>query len=517
VSTPVPTAPAPRIERAPAALVGVLAVGAAIAVGHLVGSVVSPSSSPYLAVADAVVRLAPPWLVEFAKTTFGTADKPVLVAGIAVVLLAVAAAAGLAARERTAPATTTVVVLGLLAATAVVTAPTFAPVDLLAPAASLGTGLLVLRRLHALALPGPERAGGPSRRALLTGALVAVGAGSLVAGGLGQLLAGRSAGSRGEVTAALRAAPAVRRAPAVPASAAFPESVPFVTPTADFYRIDTALRIPSGTAGDWSLRVHGLVDREVTLRFADLLARPLVERTVTLLCVSNPVGGDLVSTAVFTGVPLRDVLLEAGVRPGADQLLSTSADGWTAGTPIDVLLEPDRGALLAIGMNGEALPPEHGFPVRMVVPGLYGYVSATKWVTDLEVTTFAADRAYWLQRGWGERAPIKTMARIDTPTGTGSVPAGRVVVAGVAWSQPRGVSRVEVRVDGGAWTDAELATEVSGDTWRMWRATVDLAPGTRVLEARATDADGDLQTEEVADVLPDGATGYPSVTVTAGR
>jgi DMSO/TMAO reductase YedYZ molybdopterin-dependent catalytic subunit len=515
VSTLSSTARPTRIGRGPAALIGVLAVAAAIAVGHLVGSVVSPSSSPYLAVTDAVVRLAPPWLVEFAKDAFGLADKAVLVAGTALVLLAVAVGAGLAARERTAPATTVVVVLGLLGTAAVVTSPTFAPVDLLAPAASLGTGMQVLRRLHALARPGADPGAGPARRTVLTGALAAVGVGSLVAGGLGQLLTDRSAGSRAQVTAALRTATVARRAPAVPASAAFGESVPFVTATADFYRIDTALRIPSGTAAEWSLRVHGLVDRELTVTFADLLARPLVERTVTMVCVSNPVGGDLVSTAVFTGVPLRDLLLEAGVRPGADQLLSTSADGWTAGTPVDVLLEPDRGALLAIGMNGEALPPEHGFPVRMVVPGLYGYVSATKWVTDLELTTFAAERSYWLQRGWGERGPVKTMARIDAPTGTGSVPAGRTVVAGAAWAPPRGVSRVEVRVDGGPWTDAELATDLGGDTWRMWRAVVDLPAGPRVLAARATDGDGNVQTSEVVDVLPDGATGYPTVTVTA--
>ena len=509
-------APTDRVPPGTAATIGVLAVAAALGAGHLVAALVAPSSSPFLAVADATVRLAPPWLVEFAKSTFGLADKPVLIAGIAVVLLGVAAAAGLLAQERTAPATVALVVLALVGAAAVLTSPAFSPIDLVSPAAALGAGMLVLRRLHALALPGPEpHRAGTSRRTLLVAWSAAAGFGALLAGGAGQLLSSRLTGARDEVAASLRAAPLAERVAPVPASATFPESIPFVTSNADFYRIDTALRIPSGSPADWSLRLHGMVDREIVLTFADLLARPLLERRITMLCVSNEVGGDLISTADFIGVDLRSVLLEAGVAPGADQLLSTSADGWTAGTPLDVLLDPDRGALLAVGMNGEALPPEHGFPVRMVVPGLYGYVSATKWVTDLEVTTFAARQAYWLQRGWGERGPIKTQSRIDVPSGFRTVPAGRTVVAGTAWSQPRGVGRVELQVDGGPWTEARLATEVSGVTWRMWRAELDLAPGSHVVAVRATDADGVVQTAERADVVPDGATGHHTVTITA--
>jgi hypothetical protein len=234
-----------------------------------------------------------------------------------------------------------------------------------------------------------------------------------------------------------------------------------------------------------------------------------------MTCVSNPVGGDLISTANFIGVELRDILLEAGIQPGAEQLFSTSIDGWTAGTPVDVVLEPDRGALLAIGMNGEPLPPEHGFPVRMVVPGLYGFVSATKWITDMEVTTFGAAQAYWLQRGWSQRAPIKTQTRIDFPRGFGSVPAGRVTVAGIAWAQHTGVDRVEVRMDGGPWQQAELSTEVSADTWRMWTAEFQLAPGSHTVQTRATDRRGVVQTETRADPVPDGATGWPAVIFTA--
>ncbi|MGH3587949.1 MAG: molybdopterin-dependent oxidoreductase, partial [Pseudonocardia sp.] len=233
-------------------------------------------------------------------------------------------------------------------------------------------------------------------------------------------------------------------------------------------------------------------------------------RPITLTCVSNPVSGDLISTAVFTGVELRELLLEAGVRPGADQAFTTSVDGWYTGTPVDVLREPGRGAMLAIGMNGEALPREHGFPVRMVVPGLYGYVSATKWIVEMELTTFDAKAGYWLERGWAERAPIKTQSRIDSPRGFASVPAGRVTVAGIAWSQPTGIGRVEVQLDNGPWQEAELATEVSGDTWRMWRTEVEAAPGTHTLRSRATDANGVTQTEARADPVPDGATGWPA-------
>lgn len=513
------THPTPLVPRRTAASIGVLAVAAALAAGHLVAGLVSPASSPFLAVGNGAIALAPQWLVEFAKSAFGVADKPVLLAGMALVLLAAAVGAGLASRERPQPGTRALTGLGLLGFAAAALSPAFTPVDLLAPAAAAGVGIVVLRRLHALALPAaPRTASGIDRRTVLTGTSALVGFGALATGGLGQLLGGRLTGSRDEVTARLRGLALAERAPAIPAGAAFPEvgTPPFLTANADFYRIDTALRIPTQTAADWSLRIHGMVDREITLTFDDLLSRPLLERTVTMICVSNEVGDDYISTTNFTGVDLREILLEAGVSPGADQVLSTSSDGlWTAGTPVDVLLEPDRGALLAVGMNGEALPPEHGFPVRMVVPGLYGYVSATKWVTDLEVTTFDREQAYWLQRGWGRLGPVKTQSRIDVPRRFTSTPSGRVTVAGIAWSQPIGISRVEVRLDDGPWTEAELATEVGGDTWRMWKADVDAAAGSHVVTVRATDADGVTQTEERAPVLPDGATGYHSVVFSA--
>jgi DMSO/TMAO reductase YedYZ molybdopterin-dependent catalytic subunit len=516
--------PGTVIPRAPAALVGVLAVGAASGFGHLVAGVTSPASSPFLAVGDTVIRFSPQFLTEFAKSTFGLADKPILLAGMAVVIAVVAAVAGLASRRRSGPGLVVVAALGVLGLAAVVFAPVFTPWDLVAPVVALAVGLVVFAGLHALATRthrggsahgGGDAGAGLPRRAVLVGSAAAVAVASLGAGLGGLLLSGVS-NSRQRVTEQLARLRPAERAPAIPAGSAFPElgTPTFITPNPDFYRIDVALRVPAQRAQDWTMPIHGMVDNPYTLTFDDLLTRPLVERTITMTCVSNPVGGDLISTANFIGVELRDLLLEAGVRPGADQIYSTSIDGWYTGTPTDVLLEPGRGALLAIGMNGEALPPEHGFPVRMVVPGLYGYVSATKWIVDMEATTFDAKPGYWLERGWAQKAPIKTQSRIDTPRGFATVPAGRVTVAGIAWSQPVGIRRVEVRMDGGPWREAELSTEVSGDTWRMWRTGFDLAPGSHTVQTRATDRNGITQVEQRADPIPDGASGRPATIFT---
>jgi DMSO/TMAO reductase YedYZ molybdopterin-dependent catalytic subunit len=515
VSTTAPDPVRSRIPRAPAALFGVLAVGAALGVGHLVAGIVSPASSPFLAVGDAVIRLSPQWLTEFAKSTFGTADKPILLAGMAVVIAIVAAVAGLAARRTPTPGVVVVAVLGVLGFVAVVLAPAFAPLDLVAPAAALVTGVVVFRRLHERALRAyaddPGSGAQVSRRGVLVGS-AAVGVAALGAAAGGLALGGGVGNSRQTVTRQLARVRLAERAPAIPAGAAFPElgTPTFVTPNPDFYRVDVALRVPTQAAEDWSMRIHGMVDNELTLTFDDLLARPLVERTVTLTCVSNEVGGRYLSTANFIGVDLRELLLEAGVAPGAEQLFTTSIDGWTAGTPTDVVLEEGRGALLAIGMNGEALPPEHGFPVRMVVPGLYGFVSATKWIADMEVTTFDTKQSYWLQRDWAQRAPIKTQSRIDSPRAFDSAPAGRVTVAGIAWSQPVGIERVEVRMDGGPWQEAELGAPVNTDTWRMWHVAFDLEPGSHTVQARATNRDGETQTEERVPPIPDGASGWPA-------
>ncbi|KGM02257.1 molybdopterin-dependent oxidoreductase, partial [Cellulomonas cellasea] len=329
-------------------------------------------------------------------------------------------------------------------------------------------------------------------------------------------VAGRTLGAGRRVVEAVRDAvrlPAATRAAPLPAGvdSGVPGVDPWVTRNSTFYRIDTALTVPRVDPTTWSLRVHGLVEREVTLTFDELLSSELVEAWVTLACVSNEVGGDLVGNARWLGLPLRELLERAGPSPDADMVLSTSADGFTASTPIEALTD-DRDALLAVGMNGEPLPVEHGFPVRMVVPGLYGYVSATKWVVDLEVTRFADAEAYWTVRGWSERGPVKTQSRIEVPRHASQVTAGRVVVAGTAWAQQRGVEGVEVRVDDGPWRPATLAADGGIDSWRQWTYAWDATPGTHELRVRASDPDGP-QTADVARVVPDGATGHHTVRV----
>lgn len=301
-------------------------------------------------------------------------------------------------------------------------------------------------------------------------------------------------------------------APAVPAGTELDVAgmTPFTTPNPDFYRVDTALDLPRVTPEEWRLRIHGMVGQEVELDFDDVLGLDLVERMITLTCVSNEVGGELAGNAVWLGYPLAGLLARANPSADADLLLSTSVDGFTAGTPLDVVTD-GRDALLAIGMNGEPLPVAHGFPARLVVPGLYGYVSATKWVTDLELTRFDRATAYWTDRGWAAKAPIKTASRIDVPGSFAELPAGRTVVAGVAWAQHRGVAGVEVQVDDGDWRPARLAAEASADTWRQWSWDWDAEPGNHTLRVRATDGAGDRQTDEQAPPFPDGSSGWHSV------
>ena len=323
--------------------------------------------------------------------------------------------------------------------------------------------------------------------------------------------------------AGTRAVTAVREAITLPtptATATIPAGAelgidglaPVITPNGQFYRIDTALAVPAVDPSGWSLRIHGMVDREVTLTWDELLALPLAESVTTLACVSNEVGGGLIGNAVWLGHPIRDLLARAGPSADADMVLSRSVDGFTAGTPLEVLTD-DRDAILAVGMNGEPLPAEHGFPVRMVVPGLYGYVSATKWVVELEVTRFDEASAYWTDRGWSERGPVKLQSRIDVPRRGQSVSPGPVVVAGVAWHQHVGIEGVEVQVDDGEWRDATLATAISDDTWVQWRYDWDAPAGTHTLRVRATGADGEVQTSNRQGVVPDGATGLHEISV----
>ncbi|MCU1479208.1 MAG: oxidoreductase [Subtercola sp.] len=369
--------------------------------------------------------------------------------------------------------------------------------------------------------PGPSSAPtvrtGPAsyeRRQFLTFMIVAAAASAVV--GVGARLMNATAAA---VTSARNAL--VLPAPSTPASI-IPSGAelgiagisPVVTPAGDFYRIDTALQVPQLNPDTWALRIYGMVENEVEISFADLLALPLVEDTITLTCVSNEVGGDLIGNATWLGYPIRDLLSRAKPTAGADMVLSKSSDGFTAGSPLEVLQDPNRQSLLAVGMNGAPLPVEHGFPVRMVVPGLYGYVSATKWVVEMKVTTFAQDMGYWTPRGWTALGPIKTSSRIDTPKNGAGLAAGTIPIAGVAWAQHTGIAKVEVQIDNGSWMEATLADAISADTWRQWVLPWQATSGDHVVAVRATDASGYTQTTDQAPPAPSGSTGLHTIQFT---
>lgn len=501
------------------ALSGLLAVGIALSLGHAIAAAVDLAASPFIAVADSVVDRAPAPVRELTIDALGTADKPALLIGLSVILALAGVAAGLLERARRPIGSVLIAALGVVGALAAASRPNGGPLwalpTLIGAAAGIVTLRLLIGTLNRRADTGTDtvsdtdsNSAGPDRRRflILAGSAVAVIA---AAGATGVALGRRAADVVAERTG-LRLPRVLSRnaAAAVPADIVpeVPGVTPFLTDNADFYRIDTALRVPAISARDWRLRIHGMVEREIELDWDGLTAREAQERIVTLTCVSNEVGGDLAGTAAWTGFPIADLLAEAGPLPGADMLLSTSVDGWTAGTPLEALTD-GRDALLAVGMNGRPLPLEHGYPVRQVVPGLYGYVSATKWVIDWEVTRFDRASAYWTDRGWSERGPIRTASRIDRPAPLAEVEPGLVVVAGTAWAQHRGIERVEVQVDDGPWRDARLSPAYSLDTWRMWSFDWMAEPGLHTLHVRATDGLGEVQTEQRRPPVPDGATG----------
>ncbi|WP_051806877.1 molybdopterin-dependent oxidoreductase [Streptomyces sp. NRRL F-2664] len=514
-----------RPPRALGAACGIVAAFAGLAVAEPVAAVVRPEASPVTAVGAVAVDLTPQPVREWAIAVFGTADKAVLTVGILAVLAAVAAGAGLLAVRRPPAGIAVAGGFGLLGAAAALGRPQGSWQDALP---SLAGGLAAAGALALLAAaarrPRPARA--PAGGAW---ALNRRGFGRLVLGVLAVSsaagLAGRRLGAHGSAGATASRAGLVLPPPAVPAPPVpagadlrVPGLPSFLTSARDFYRVDTALVVPRTDAGSWRLRIHGEgVARPLSLGLGELLARPLVQHDITLCCVSNEVGGPYAGNARWLGVPLADLLREAGVRPPsrggpADQLVARSIDGMTLGTPVETVMD-GRAALLAVGMNGEPLPFAHGFPVRMVVPGLYGYVSACKWLTELRLTTFAAYDAYWVRRGWARQAPVKTQSRIDTPRPYAALRPGRVAVAGVAWAQHRGIRRVEVRVDGGPWQQARLGAADGVDTWRQWVWPWEASAGPHMLEVRATDGTGAVQTEVRSGTVPDGATGLHRVRV----
>ena len=497
---------------------GVLAAIVGIAAGHLVAALIDPASSPVLAIGSTVIDLTPTPVKEWAVARFGTADKPILVGSVMVGAALLAAVGGILARRRFALGAGVLVALVTLAGLAAVLRPTAGPLDALPALATALTGVGVLWWLTRSADGGtPDASAAETRGGSATrrGVLIAVGASAALAAVMGGV---------GRFVTSLRADPAdvTLPAPTDPAPP-FPKGLDdkidgiasFRTPNADFYRIDTRLSLPTLGVEDYELVIDGDVDEELSFSFDDLKNMDLIERDITLTCVSNDVGGPYVGGARWLGVRLTDLLDLAGVGDKADQILSTDVDGMTISTPLKVATD-GRDAMIAIGMNGEALPREHGFPVRMVVPGLYGYVSACKWITRMTLTTYDEQQAYWTERDWAIDGPIKISSRIDTPKSFDEIDAGDTFIAGVAWAQDRGIAKVEVQIDGADWQEAKLGPSAGVDYWRQWYLPWNAESGQHTLAVRAVDQDGTVQTPAKAMPFPNGSSGYQSIITRVG-
>jgi DMSO/TMAO reductase YedYZ molybdopterin-dependent catalytic subunit len=478
------------------------------------------SGAVFLAVAELLALI-------FAIATFGEYDKIVLLGSLGLAVVIASAIAGILQLVRAPLGVIALVIAGVLSTAAIVTRAGVAPLAFLPPVLGTVAGsailILLVKRLRAWRTSAlqtrtdaaataahPEKPAAPKgfdrRRFFL---LAAISGASAVVVGIGARTVSMAVGSVESIRSALKL-PAPKTKVTVPEGAELDIKglSKLFTPNKDFYRVDTALTVPTIDPETWRLVIDGMVDERVEMSFQDLLDMGLDEYAITLTCVSNEVGGELVGNAMWLGVPLREVLKKAGVKSGADMVLSRSVDGYTASTPLSALTDDNLDAILAVAMNGEPLPAEHGFPVRMVVPGLYGYVSATKWLTELKVTTFADDEAYWTPRGYSAEAPIKFSSRIDTPKLGVAVDAGRIPIAGVAWAQSVGIERVEVSIDNGEWTPVQLSAPINDDTWVQWFLEWDATPGTHYVAVRAVNKNGDLQVEERAPIAPDGSSGW---------
>ncbi len=518
---------------AAAALAGILAAAVALGVAELAAALIGPDSAPVIAVGETAINLTPIPVKDFAIVHFGSHDKEALIAGILVMLAGFAALLGVLAVRKIGCGMAGLVAFAGLGVTAALRLPGAGLVDVVPTLAGVAAAALALPELTrairppepapeqnpetgladtGLADTGRQATGSPGRRRFLAVAGGAAAA-AAVAGGAGDVLLRRF--SITSARAAVRLPAAAGRARAIPAGAELriPGLTPFLTSNASFYRVDTDLVLPQVSPQGWTLKIDGMVARELEFSFDELLKMPLTEADITMVCVSNVVGGPYAGNARWLGVPLAGLLRRAGVRAGADQVLSTSTDGMTISTPVAAIMD-GRPGLLAVGMNGQPLPVAHGFPARMVVPGLYGYTSATKWVTKLTLTTFAAQQAYWTRRGYAAVAPIKVESRIDVPKPLAQVATGPVTVAGVAWAPEDGIAAVEISVDNGPWHPARLAAADGIDTWRQWMWTWPATSGLHQLQVRATSNAGVTQVSQRAQIFPSGATGWDSVVVT---
>ena len=508
----------PLVSRRDAALAGLAAGGLALGIAELVAGLLPGAPSPIIAVGDLVIALQPPGAKQLVVDLFGLADK--LILNLVVIAVALAAAAGIAIASRTRPVVATfgITVFGLLALGAGLRDPLAEP--LLAIVVALLASLVAwfalrwLLRLAARRMTPPVAEMPAWGRRRFIGTSIAVIGAAATGGVLGRTLLAQAREGAVPQAGALPAPDATAPPPPAGASLDVAGITPLVTPNERFYRIDTALLVPRPRLETWRLVVTGMVDSPFQLTYDELVALPLIEQYVTIACVSNEVGGDLVGNALWRGVRLKELLERAGVAPDATQIVGRSVDGFTVGFPTVHALAEEREAMVAVGMNGEPLPADHGFPARLIVPGLFGYVSATKWLTEIELTTLDAFDAYWVPLGWAKQGPILTQSRIDVPRSGASLPAGSTAVAGVAWAPDRGISKVEVQVDEGDWADAELSVPISDATWVQWLYRWDAVAGAHALRVRATDGQGEVQEERRTPPPPDGARGYHAIDVT---
>ena len=491
----------------------------AVSTGMVVGALGNSRSSLDL-VGSSFIDRTPPWLKEQAIQTFGTNNKIALEVGMIGVLIIAAGVLGLFSRKRLVPLQIGIVIFGLLGAIAASEHVGAGFISVIAPLCGVAAGLFAARRLHDCLTTQRKSSRTPQQSRVPLGwdrrsFIRTVGALGALSGG-GVLFTRNREQARVQQLQNLTQFPlptlATSDVPVIPVTNFHPTD-PYITPNESFYRIDTALSFPKVDRAKWKLRIHGLVERESYFSMDDLLALPQVERIITLCCVSNEVGGPLIGNAVWRGVLLKDVLESCGIKKNAEQVFSTSLDGWTSGFPVSAAMD-GRDALIAIGMNGEPLPLMHGYPARLVVPGLYGYVSATKWLSEINITTWSEEQGYWIPRGWSRDAPVKTHSRIDVPRQGESIAAGKFRLAGVAWAQHTGVEKVELRIDRGAWQTCDLGVDLTDDAWRQWIFDWDATSGEHTIQVRSTDKSGYTQTEEVRRVDPDGATGWHTRTVT---
>ena len=518
--------PWPRVLAA--AVAGALAAAVSIAVSELIAGLVPGAPSLVLAIGALIIDLQPPGAKDLVVGLFGTNDKLALNVLILVVALLIAAALGIAGRSRIRRAETGFVAFGAVALVAAWREPLVSfPLAVVTAVVAVAAGLAALRFLLDRA-PGQLRRPNLGRRDSAEIAMpswdrrrflarsVSLAAGAVVAGGIGRSLQQRRSESLPAVSTVLPH-PSRTVAPLAPdESLSVPGITPIVVPNDAFYRIDTALLAPHVDVSSWRLTVSGMVDRPLTFTYSDLAAMPLFEQYGTIGCVSNEVGGPLVGNAKWTGVHLKEILARAGVQSGATQIVGRSADGWTAGFPTEYAMAADREPMIALEMNDQPLPNDHGYPARLIVPGLYGYVSATKWLTNIELTTLEAFDGYWVPLGWAKEGPILTQSRIDVPQSGSRVAAGTVTVAGVAWAPDRGVSAVEISIDGGQWMACQLSRPISKATWVQWQLPVSLAAGLHRIEVRATDGTGAVQTADISRPAPDGARGHHTIQLSAG-